>query len=285
MQNSRIRAALMGLIVACSASMSMGDYADKQAPASSASITQTHAKVPAVPDNRASDSLFADRLAAMRRSVLLVRENVLSVVCHETVNRRDSNHPNITTVGVDIAVVEGQEQPLGILQGTTLSRSFKPLKRWMRGEFFGNLDSTQAALADGTQAAMSDKGHTASGFSHRDGEEVETVDFEVPAQERLWEILGHSPEPVGFHSQVKVSKPSASLLEIVQTADVTTFRHSKYLRGLTWTMKFSQVNVGGKLLTLPSESLAEWIYTWGSETVDATFSDFRRYASDTTISF
>ena len=146
MQNSRIRAALMGLIVACSASMSMGDYADKQAPASSASITQTHAKVPAVPDNRASDSLFADRLAAMRRSVLLVRENVLSVVCHETLNRRDSNHPNITTVGFDIAVVEGQEQPLGILQGTTLSRSFKPLKRWMRGEFFGNLDSTQAAL-------------------------------------------------------------------------------------------------------------------------------------------
>ena len=203
--------------------------------------------------------------------------DITNLVCHQTMRRVSASRKQVRKdmVDADLRIIAGSESYTDIQRGQRAYRSFAQLPgAWASGDLMTMLRVTRDSLTvDGTR------------FLSRvapDGVAERAVRFNRDDSGRQWLLMVDSRTyPVSFEGTAWFSQVSGELRTIEWKSRGYVGPSRFNIARVDWRVGFAAVDVAGKRLLAPAESLYEVSYSERlrrRDRTESTFSGFRRFA-------
>lgn len=225
-----------------------------------------------------------DLLARAQLENELLYTDLQSFVCNEHMDRYQSHldgdkSRQIDTVNAQVSFENGVENYSDVRQNNRLRPALSSIPgAWSEGEFGTLLRQTRALLSNQPISVQSN--------TDFEGVPAAIYTFDVAGQDSPWELAVASRQyRVPFRTNVWVSKSSGEIMKIARTT--TAIPPESGISEIQWSVVLKPVDLDGAKWLLPSSGEYAVLYQnskhreWNA----ITFSDYRRYASQSVIHF
>ncbi len=247
-----------------------------------------HAALAEIPDAQkpAHDSdmtVMAGLLEQIQTDIQRKLASVTQIWCHQTIVRYSQTGDVARRVGrieADVELADGVETYTSVRSGPKKYRTFRDAGgAWSSGEFGTILRASREII-------LSEPG-AVTGIGTEGADEIDVLSFRHVSPRVVWVIeIGSRAYPISFEGKIRTSRRSGEIKRIQWRG--TNLPPGMGLSGVEWSVNFEPVIMAGRQGAPPIQSDYTVVYRGEKTRVDRNvtlFSNFRRYGSDTVITY